>query len=141
MIESFHIIILINRKGQDSIPCQALIFQVLFTRILKDLSKDISKKDPRRSSDFHQGMDRMRFRDVSTSETNGHVSATFLLSHFRSFLFPLRFRWRIFSFSFDRVINVSEILPLRTIKVNKGKFTLRSRHYSVLYYSRALHYI
>ena len=60
MIESFHIIISINRKGQDSIPCQALIFQVLFTRILKDLCKDISKKDPRRSSkDFHQGMDRM----------------------------------------------------------------------------------
>ena len=24
----------------------------------------------------------------------------------------------------DRMINVSEILPLRTIKVNKGKFTL-----------------
>ena len=46
MIESFHIIISINRKGQDSIPCQALIFQVLFTRILKDLCKDISKKDP-----------------------------------------------------------------------------------------------
>ena len=35
-------------------------------------------------------MDRMRFRHVSASETND-VSATFLLSHFRSFLFPLRF--------------------------------------------------
>ena len=93
MIESFHIIIFpfvsfpplvlhsINRKGQDSIPCQALIFQVLFTRILKDLSKDISKKDPRRcSKDFHQGMDRMRFRHVSASETNGHVSATFVIT-------------------------------------------------------------
>ena len=59
----------------------------------------------------------MRFRHVSASETN-EVSATFLLSHFPSFLFPLR----IFSFSFDCEINMSEILPLRTIKVNKGKF-------------------
>ena len=33
---------------------------------------------------------------VSESETNDHVSATFLLSHFRSFLFPLRFQWRFF---------------------------------------------
>jgi len=32
---------LINRKGQDSIRGQALIFQVPITRILKDLSKDI----------------------------------------------------------------------------------------------------
>ena len=63
----------------------------------------------------------MRFRHVSASETND-VSATVLLSHFRSFLFPLRFWSRIFSFSFDCEINVSEILPLRTIKVNKGKF-------------------
>ena len=60
----------------------------------------------------------MRFRHVSAWETND-VSATFLLSHFPSFLFPLR----IFSFSFDCEINISEILPLRTIKVNKGKFT------------------
>ena len=29
----------------------------------------------------------------------------------------------IFSFSFDRMIIVSEILPLQTIKVNKGKLT------------------
>ena len=102
MIESFHIIILINRKGQDSIPCQALIFQVLFTRILKDLSKDISKRDPRRSSkDFHQGIDRMRFCHDSTSETKRScfrdisvitfpfflVSVTFLVMY--SFLFFL----------------------------------------------------
>ena len=67
----------------------------------------------------------MRFLLVSALETNDHVSATFLLSHFRSFLFPLRFWYfsGIFSFSFDRVIIVSEILPLRTINVNKGKFT------------------
>ena len=56
-------------------------------------------------------MDGTRFRYVSESETNDHVSATFLLSHFRSFLFPLRFR-------------NGEILALRTIKVNKGTFTL-----------------
>ena len=93
MIESFHIIISINRKGQDSIPCQALIFQVLFTRILKDPCKDISKKileDPQKI--FTKAWTGCRgFRHVSTSETNGHVSVTFLLSHFRSFLFPLRF--------------------------------------------------
>ena len=56
-------------------------------------------------------MDGTRFRYVSESETNDHVSATFLLSPFRSFLSPLRFR-------------NGEILPLRTIKVNKGTFTL-----------------
>ena len=67
-------------------------------------------------------MDRTRVRHVSTSETND-VSATFLLSHFRSFLFPLRFWSRNFSFPFDCEINVSEILPSRTIKVNKSKFT------------------
>ena len=33
------------------------------------------------------------------------------------------FRYVFFSFSFDCEINISEILPLRTIKVNKGKFT------------------
>ena len=67
----------------------------------------------------------MRFRHVSASETSDHVSHTFLLSHFRSFLFPLRFWYfsGIFSFSFDRMIIVSEILPLQTIKVNKGKLT------------------
>ena len=64
----------------------------------------------------------MRFRHVSASEMND-VSATFLLLHFRSFLFPLRFWSRNFSFSFDCEITVSEILPLRTIKLNKGKFT------------------
>ena len=67
-------------------------------------------------------MDRTRFRHVSASETND-VSATFLLSHFLSFLFPLRFWSRNFSFPFDCEINVSEILPSRTIKVNKSKFT------------------
>ena len=82
MIESFHIIISINRKGQDSIPCQALIFQVLFTRILKDLCKDISKKDPRRSSkDFLQGMDRMpRFPSCFRRHSCYHIS---VLSCFR----------------------------------------------------------
>ena len=70
-------------------------------------------------------MDGTRFRYVSESETNDHVSATFLLSHFRSFLFPLRFRSRFFKTHVqDRMINVLEILPLRTIKVNKGTFTL-----------------
>ena len=73
-------------------------------------------------------MDGTRFRHVSASETNDHVSATFLLSHFRSFLFPLRFRWRIFFFFLthvqDRRINVSETFPLHTINVNKSKFTL-----------------
>ena len=75
-------------------------------------------------------MDATRFRHVSTLEMNDRVSVTFLLSHFPSSLFPLRFRWRI-SFLFlshvqDRMINVSEILPLRTIEVNNGKilFTL-----------------
>ena len=60
------------------------------------------------------------FRHVSASETN-NVSTAFLLPHFRSFLFPLRFWSRIFSFPFDCEINVSEIFPLRTIKVT---FTL-----------------
>ena len=67
-------------------------------------------------------MDNTRFRYVSESETNDHVSATFLLSHFRSFLFPLRFRF--LTHVQNRRINVSETFPLRTIKVNKGKFTL-----------------
>ena len=70
-------------------------------------------------------MDGTRFRCVSESETNDPVSATFLLSHFRSFLFPLRSGDVFFQTHVqDRMIYVSEILPLRTIKVNKGKFTL-----------------
>ena len=58
-------------------------------------------------------------------KANDHVSVTFLSSHFRSSLFPF------FSFFLthvqDRMINVSEILPLRPIKVNNGKFYLLLR--------------
>ena len=61
-------------------------------------------------------------------KANDHVSVTFLLSHFRSSLFPLRFQ---FFFLFlthvqDRMIEIdfSEILPLRNIKVNNSKFYL-----------------
>ena len=59
-------------------------------------------------------------------KANNHVSVTFLLSHFRSSLFPLRFR---FFFSFFNPFprshdHFSEILPLRNIKVNNGKFYL-----------------
>ena len=50
-------------------------------------------------------MDGRRFRHVSASETNDHVSATFLLSHFRSFLFPLRFRWKIIQIQHNRIKN------------------------------------
>ena len=64
-------------------------------------------------------------------KANDHVSVTFLSSHFRSSLFPLRLRRRIFFFFLthvqDRMINVSEILPLRPIKVNNGKFYLLLR--------------
>ena len=58
-------------------------------------------------------------------KANDQVSVTFLSSHFRSSLFPF------FSFFLthvqDRMINVSEILPLRPIKVNNGKFYLLLR--------------
>ena len=52
---------------------------------------------------------------------------TSVFRHISVIKFPLRFWYfsGIFSFSFDRVIIVSEILPLRTIKVNKGKFTFK----------------
>ena len=64
-------------------------------------------------------------------KANDHVSVTFLLSHFPFFLFSVTFP-ETNSFLFlihiqDRIINVSEILPLRPIKVNKGKFYLLLR--------------
>ena len=74
-------------------------------------------------------MDGTRFRHVSSTETNDDVSATFLLSHFRPF-FLVSVTFQVTNFILflthvqDRMINVSENFPLRTIKVNKGKFTL-----------------
>ena len=62
-------------------------------------------------------------------KANDHVSVTFLSSHFRSSLFP--FFSSFLTHVQDRMINVSEILPLRPIKVNNGKFylLLRSGHF------------
>ena len=51
-------------------------------------------------------------------KANDHVSVTFLLSVF-FFLFLTHVQ--------DGMINVSEILPLRPIKVNNGKFCLLLR--------------
>ena len=58
-------------------------------------------------------------------KANDHVSVTFLSSHFRSSLFP--FFYFFLTHVQGRMINVSEILPLRPIKVNNGKFYLLLR--------------
>ena len=58
-------------------------------------------------------------------KANDHVSVTFLSPHFRSSLFP--FFSSFLTHVQGRMINVSEILPLRPIKVNNGKFYLLLR--------------
>ena len=58
-------------------------------------------------------------------KVNDQVSVTFLSSHFRSSFFP--FFYFFLTHVQDRMINVSEILPLRPIKVNNGKFYLLLR--------------
>ena len=58
------------------------------------------------------------------------ISVTFPVTYFFPFLTHVR----------DRLINVSEVLPLRTIKVNEGKFSLEIGPLNV-YYSRALHHM
>ena len=64
---------------------------------------------------FRDGNERSCFRHISVITFPFFlVSVTFQVTNFFLFLTHVQ----------DRMINVSENLPLRTIKVNKGKFTL-----------------
>ena len=75
---------------RDEITC----FRILLTRRKREVAYIRQVSAMRKLNMVIQfSMDKTRFRRVSASETNDHVSVTFLLgSNFRPFLFSLRFR-------------------------------------------------